>query len=74
MSDGELSPLEVLRDLDQRRLTTEAAAQNNPPSLIHQQSPIYGVRAIILRERTCAEGRLVIQHNCALYSYISVRF
>src|SRR5215831_1021891 len=27
MSDGELSRLEVLRDLDQRRLTTEAAAQ-----------------------------------------------
>ena len=27
MSDGELSRLEVLRDLDQKRLTTEAAAQ-----------------------------------------------
>jgi len=27
MSDGELSRLEVLRDMDQRRLTTEAAAQ-----------------------------------------------
>jgi Winged helix-turn helix len=27
MSDGELARLEVLRDLDQRRLTTEAAAQ-----------------------------------------------
>ena len=27
MSDGELSRLEVLRDLDQRRLTTEAAGQ-----------------------------------------------
>jgi hypothetical protein len=27
MSDGELSRLEVLRDLDQRRLTTAAAAQ-----------------------------------------------
>jgi hypothetical protein len=27
MSDGELTRLEVLRDLDQRRLTTEAAAQ-----------------------------------------------
>ena len=27
MSDGELSRLEVLRDLDQRRLTTEAATQ-----------------------------------------------
>src|SRR4051794_15500390 len=27
MSDGELGRLEVLRDLDQRRLTTEAAAQ-----------------------------------------------
>jgi hypothetical protein len=27
MSDGELRRLEVLRDLDQRRLTTEAAAQ-----------------------------------------------
>jgi hypothetical protein len=27
MSDGELMRLEVLRDLDQRRLTTEAAAQ-----------------------------------------------
>ncbi len=27
MSDGELTRLEVLRDLDQRRLTTPAAAQ-----------------------------------------------
>jgi hypothetical protein len=27
MSDGELSRLEVLRDLDQERLTTRAAAQ-----------------------------------------------
>ena len=27
MSDGELARLEVLRDLDQRRLTSEAAAQ-----------------------------------------------
>jgi hypothetical protein len=27
MSDGELTRLEVLRDLDQKRLTTEAAAQ-----------------------------------------------
>ena len=27
MSDGELTRLEVLRDLDQRRLTTEAAAR-----------------------------------------------
>jgi hypothetical protein len=27
MSDGELSRLEVLRDLDQKRLTTQAAAQ-----------------------------------------------
>ena len=27
MSDGELARLEVVRDLDQRRLTTEAAAQ-----------------------------------------------
>jgi predicted DNA-binding protein (UPF0251 family) len=27
MSDGELSRLEVLRDLDQRRLTSAAAAQ-----------------------------------------------
>jgi hypothetical protein len=27
MSDGELTRLEVLRDLDQRRLTTEAVAQ-----------------------------------------------
>ena len=27
MSDGELSRLEVLRDLDHRRLTAEAAAQ-----------------------------------------------
>jgi hypothetical protein len=27
MSDGELSRLEVLRDMDQRRLTTEAAAR-----------------------------------------------
>src|SRR4051794_25971186 len=27
MSDGELTRLEVLRDLDQRRLTTEAAGQ-----------------------------------------------
>src|SRR6516162_9786525 len=27
MSDGELSRLEVLRDLDRKRLTTEAAAQ-----------------------------------------------
>ena len=27
MSDGELSRLEVLRDLDQKRLTTSAAAQ-----------------------------------------------
>src|SRR5947208_9854893 len=27
MSDGELTRLEVLRDLDQRRLTTEAATQ-----------------------------------------------
>src|SRR5260370_38427921 len=27
MSDGELGRLEVLRELDQRRLTTEAAAQ-----------------------------------------------
>jgi hypothetical protein len=27
MSDGELGRLEVLRDLDQQRLTTEAAAQ-----------------------------------------------
>jgi Homeodomain-like domain-containing protein len=27
MSDGELARLEVLRDLDQRRLTTEVAAQ-----------------------------------------------
>jgi hypothetical protein len=27
MSDGELSRLEMLRDLDQRRLTTEAATQ-----------------------------------------------
>jgi hypothetical protein len=27
MSDGELTRLEVLRDLDQRRLTTAAAAQ-----------------------------------------------
>jgi hypothetical protein len=27
MSDGELSRLEVLRDLDQKRLTTEAAAE-----------------------------------------------
>ena len=27
MSDGELSRLEVLRDLDQKRLTSEAAAQ-----------------------------------------------
>jgi Homeodomain-like domain len=27
MSDGELARLEVLRDLDQRRLTTEAAGQ-----------------------------------------------
>jgi predicted DNA-binding protein (UPF0251 family) len=27
MSDGELSRLEVLRDVDQKRLTTEAAAQ-----------------------------------------------
>jgi hypothetical protein len=27
MSDGELTRLEVLRDLDQRRLTSEAAAQ-----------------------------------------------
>jgi hypothetical protein len=27
MSDGELSRLEVLRDLDQKRLTMEAAAQ-----------------------------------------------
>ena len=27
MSDGEVSRLEVLRDLDQKRLTTEAAAQ-----------------------------------------------
>ena len=27
MSDGELSRLEVLRDLDQKRLTTAAAAQ-----------------------------------------------
>jgi predicted DNA-binding protein (UPF0251 family) len=27
MSDGELTRLEVLRDLDQRRLTTEAACQ-----------------------------------------------
>ena len=27
MSDGELRRLEVLRDLDRRRLTTEAAAQ-----------------------------------------------
>src|SRR5215469_2434422 len=27
MSDGELSRLEVLRDLDQKRVTTEAAAQ-----------------------------------------------
>ena len=27
MSDGELSRLEVLRDLDQRRLTAAAAAQ-----------------------------------------------
>ena len=27
MSDGELSRLEVLRDLDQKRLTTEAATQ-----------------------------------------------
>jgi len=26
MSDGELSRLEVLRDLDQKRLTAEAAA------------------------------------------------
>jgi hypothetical protein len=27
MSDGELTRLEVLRDLDQKRLPTEAAAQ-----------------------------------------------
>jgi hypothetical protein len=27
MSDGELTRLEVLRDLDRRRLTSEAAAQ-----------------------------------------------
>ena len=27
MSDGELTRLEVLRDLDQKRLTTEAAGQ-----------------------------------------------
>jgi hypothetical protein len=27
MSDGELTRLEVLRDLDQKQLTTEAAAQ-----------------------------------------------
>ena len=27
MSDGELTRLEVLRDVDQKRLTTEAAAQ-----------------------------------------------
>ena len=27
MSDGELKRLEVLRDLDQKRLTSEAAAQ-----------------------------------------------
>jgi hypothetical protein len=27
MSDGEPSPLKVLRDLDQKRLTTQAAAQ-----------------------------------------------
>ena len=27
ISDGELSRLEVLQDMDQRRLTTEAAAQ-----------------------------------------------
>jgi hypothetical protein len=27
MSDGELTRLEVLQDLDQRRLTTEAAAR-----------------------------------------------
>jgi hypothetical protein len=27
MSDGELTRLEVLRDLDQRRLTTSAAVQ-----------------------------------------------
>ena len=27
MSDGELSRLEVLRDLDQKRLTTQAVAQ-----------------------------------------------
>jgi hypothetical protein len=27
MSDRELTPLEVLRDLDQRRLTTEAAGR-----------------------------------------------
>jgi len=62
MSDGELRRLEVLRDLDRRRLTTEAAAQLL--GLGHRQVfrllktyRIAGAAGLISKRRGCPSNR-----------------
>ena len=76
MSDGELSRLEVLRDLDQKRLTTEAAAQvlgleRRQVSCVAELNSAAGRGGVISATRACSKsadrfwewGQLTVRRN-----------